>query len=90
MKHCFLAIAPCYWGRGSNPEEARKHLLRAGAMGRDKWFLILVLGDDTAEINNMGSVIYEPDAEWLVVGGSKGWREHSRAVEDRGWKKSAA
>jgi hypothetical protein len=81
-RFAFLAVCQHYWGRGNTPDAAKKRLKTAGGSLREKWFLILVIGDDTPEVNQMGHILIEADATYRIVGGSHGWEKAHNAVKE--------
>lgn len=55
-----LVIIPYYWGKGDTVEEAVKEIEKVGGHYRKSESAHYLVGPD-AFVNDMGSIIYDPD-----------------------------
>lgn len=64
-KFCIIAVDPSQgiWGRGQTIDEATKKFKQEGGKMRgEKVGFILVVGDDTAEVDDGGCLVREPNS----------------------------
>ncbi len=56
-----------HWGRGDTVEEAARNCVKAGAHRSGSASVLLVLGDETAEVNEAGYIIHDPGSHSIKV-----------------------
>jgi hypothetical protein len=68
MKYTIIVIVMGYWGRGKTLHEAAQNCKNKGAKRTDKANVLLIQGDDTAEVNNYGYVLRDAGSENHLIG----------------------
>jgi hypothetical protein len=65
---CYLVIShDGYWGRGDTVDQGARNCLKQGASRSGSASVLLILGDETAEINEAGSVIRDAGSHSITV-----------------------
>ena len=67
-KRTFLVLSLGYWGRGADLATAAKACKAAGAFNIHPAIALLIIGDDSAEVNETGSVVREPGSVSISLG----------------------
>jgi hypothetical protein len=65
---CYLVIShDGYWGRGDTIDQGARNCLKQGAARSGSASVLLILGDETAEINEAGYVIRDAGSHSITV-----------------------
>ena len=65
---CYLVVShDWYWARGESIEEGARNCVKQGASGSGSASVLLILGDETAEINEAGYVIRDAGSHSITV-----------------------
>jgi hypothetical protein len=65
---CFLVIShDGYWARGKSVEETARNCAKEGARKANTCSVLLILGDETAEVNENGYIIRNPGSHNITV-----------------------
>ena len=65
---CYLVIShDWYWARGTSIEEGARNCVKQGAKRSGSASVLLILGDETAEINEAGYVIRDTGSHSITV-----------------------
>jgi hypothetical protein len=65
---CYLVIShDGYWGRGNTIDQGARNCLKQGASRSASCSVLLVLGDETAEISEAGYVVRDSGSHSITV-----------------------
>jgi hypothetical protein len=65
---CYLVVShDGYWGRGDSVEDGTRSCLKQGASRKGTASVLLILGDETAEINEAGYIIRDAGSHSITV-----------------------
>lgn len=68
-KRTFVVVTNCgHWGRGNTLEAAAIAAHKVGARKTSKAFVVLVVNDDTPEVNQGGCIISNSDSDQFNIG----------------------
>jgi len=65
---CYLVIShDGYWGRGNTIDKGARNCFKQGASRSESASVLLILGDETAEINEAGYVIRDAGSHSITI-----------------------